>query len=107
MFYRSKGELESSEYLFLLTGGIGLENKAPNPAPVWLSEKSWDEICRMSDLKAFKDFKEQFSTNVEQWRGFYDSKDPHDAKMPEPWDSKLDSFKHLIVLRCIRPDKVI
>ena len=26
--------------------------------------------------------------------------------MPEPWKSKLDSFQHIVVLKCLRPDKV-
>ncbi|XP_012938548.1 uncharacterized protein LOC106011908 [Aplysia californica] len=43
--------------MFFLTGGVGLENKLANPAPSWLVDKSWDEICRMSDLKHFKGFK--------------------------------------------------
>ena len=46
--------MDQTEFMFLLTGGVGLENKLANPAPAWLSDKSWDEICRMCDLKAFK-----------------------------------------------------
>jgi len=53
----SRGELDRVEYMFLLTGGVGLENKLKNPASEWLVEKSWDEICRMSDLNSFKVWK--------------------------------------------------
>ena len=55
--YRSKHELDRDEFMFFLTGGIGLENKLANPAPTWLTEKSWDEICRMCDIKSFKKFR--------------------------------------------------
>ena len=46
--------MDHEEFMFFLTGGVGLENKLQNPAPQWLSDRSWDEICRMCDLKAFK-----------------------------------------------------
>lgn len=36
---------------FLLTGGVALENPHPNPAPEWLTDKSWSEIVRASHLK--------------------------------------------------------
>ena len=55
--FRAKGDLDHEEFLFFLTGGVGLENKLPNPDPTWLSEKSWDEICRLTDLPNFRGLK--------------------------------------------------
>jgi dynein heavy chain len=40
-----------------MTGGVGLENKIPNPDSSWLSEKSWDEICRMNDMTIYKGYR--------------------------------------------------
>ena len=57
IFFRSRGELNPDEFLFFLTGGVGLENKLANPDPSWLGDKNWDEICRLSDLKPFKGFR--------------------------------------------------
>ena len=41
---------------FLLTGGVALHNPYPNPAPQWLSDKSWSEIVRASQLPKFDGF---------------------------------------------------
>ena len=54
---KAKGGLDQNEFMFFLTGGVGLENKIPNPDPSWLSDKSWDEICRMCEFDAFKEFR--------------------------------------------------
>lgn len=53
LLFRAKNEMDMNEFMFFLTGGVGLENKLKNPAPQWLSDRSWDEICRMSDMKSF------------------------------------------------------
>ena len=55
--FRARNELDHDEFMFFLTGGVGLQNTVPNPDNTWLSEKSWDEICRMSDLPNFKGLK--------------------------------------------------
>lgn len=47
---KSKGRIDDSLLIFFLTGGVGLDNPHPNPAPSWLSDKSWAEIVRASNL---------------------------------------------------------
>jgi len=55
--YSAKGDLDHDELLFFLTGGVGLQNTLPNPTDkTWLSDRSWDEICRISALPSFKGF---------------------------------------------------
>lgn len=58
------GNLDEQEWQFLLTGGVALENRHRNPAPEWLTEKSWAEIVRCSDLSAFGGLKKDFEQNV-------------------------------------------
>lgn len=43
--------------MFLLTGGVGLKNIYKNPDPSWLSDKSWDELCRASEIPALKELR--------------------------------------------------
>ncbi len=42
-----------------------------------------------------------------EWRAIYDSADPVACTWPEPWNSKLDSFQRLLLVRLIRPDKLV
>ena len=50
--------------------------------------------------------RESFEKNVDQWREFYNAKEPHKTPLPEPWHSSLSEFQRMMVLRCIRQDKV-
>merc|ERR1719444_764869 len=70
---KSKNELTNEELMFFLTGGVGLENTKKNPSSGWLSDKSWDEICRMSDLSIFDGFLKSFTADCESWKAVYDS----------------------------------
>ena len=56
--------MDDIEWRFLLTGGVALENPFPNPAPLWLPDKSWAEIVRCSDLPAFKGFLDHMQQHV-------------------------------------------
>lgn len=45
------GQMHPADLRFLLTGGVAVGDlPAPNPAPTWLSDKSWGEVCRASKL---------------------------------------------------------
>ena len=50
---RSDGNLSQPQWIFILTGGVGLENPYKNPAP-WLSNQSWDELCRLKEVPGFE-----------------------------------------------------
>ncbi|XP_040850987.1 dynein heavy chain 12, axonemal [Ochotona curzoniae] len=102
----AKKEIEYQELMFLLTGGVSLRNAEKNPDPTWLPDKSWEEICRVSELPAFRGLRDHFSDNISEWREIYDSKEPHNARLPAPMDARLNELQKIIVLRCLRPDKI-
>lgn len=65
----SRGVLGADELLFLLTGGIAMESAHANPAPDWLSDKAWGELCRMNDLGgAYEGIRDAFAGDCEPWR---------------------------------------
>ncbi|XP_075690041.1 dynein axonemal heavy chain 12 [Rhinoderma darwinii] len=102
----ARKEIELQEFMFLLTGGVGLQNNISNPAAGWLPDKSWDEICRASDLPAFKGLREHLIQNPNEWHRLYDSREPHNVPLPNPFNEKLNELQKMIILRCLRPDKM-
>lgn len=50
---KNKSQVDIQEWMFFLTGGVGLDYPYVKPV-TWLSQKSWDELCRLDDLNNFK-----------------------------------------------------
>ncbi|KAK5640705.1 hypothetical protein RI129_009252 [Pyrocoelia pectoralis] len=103
---RSQGLIDEDCWSFLLTGGVALDNPYPNPAPEWLSDKSWSEVVRSSNLKSLGEFKNSVQRNIKDWKLFYDSSNPHELPCPAPLNN-LKDLQRLVAIRCIRPDKVV
>lgn len=40
------------------------------------------------------------------FKDIFDSADPHQQPLPGKWNDALDDFQKLIVLKCLRPDKI-
>ena len=102
-----KGDLDQEEFRFFLTGGIQLGSELPPCPNDWLSERSWGEIVRLDAVKAFKGFLDHFKNKHASYKPMYDSGAPQDYVIKEDFYQKLNSFQKMIILRCIRPDKVI
>uniref|UniRef100_A0A8C3DXB0 Dynein axonemal heavy chain 12 n=1 Tax=Corvus moneduloides TaxID=1196302 RepID=A0A8C3DXB0_CORMO len=98
----ANNEIEHQEFLFLLTGGVGLKNIHKNPDPSWLSDKSWDELCLLVVFFS----RSHVSENIGEWQKMYDSKEPHNFPLPAELNDTLTELQKIIVLRCLRPDKI-
>ncbi|KAJ8931053.1 hypothetical protein NQ314_016082, partial [Rhamnusium bicolor] len=99
-------KLDEREFMFLLTGGVNVENPFENPCTSWLPTSSWNEICRVDDLASFKGFSSAFKRNEKAWKQIYDDF-VEDFALPNPWNESINSFRRLIIVRMLRPDKLI
>uniref|UniRef100_A0A8C4EB11 Dynein axonemal heavy chain 12 n=1 Tax=Dicentrarchus labrax TaxID=13489 RepID=A0A8C4EB11_DICLA len=103
----AKEEIEYTDLMFLLTGGVGLQNTIANPDPTWLQDKSWDEICRASELPGLQGIKEAFIKSPGDFKPIYDSKEPCNIPLPTPWCERLNELQQMIIVRCLRSDKIV
>ncbi|KAM7373014.1 hypothetical protein PAMP_007900 [Pampus punctatissimus] len=103
---QGKGQVDDQVWRFLLTGGVALDNPYPNPAPEWLSDKSWSEIVRASKLPNLDGFFEHVQNNISKWKKLYDSGKPHKDQLPDQW-SNLVGMDRMVAIRCLRPDKLV
>lgn len=104
---KAASKIDIEEWRFLLTGGVTVDRQIPpNPVPSWLSEKAWVELCRLSAFPRFRGLSSEFSSLEKEWKALYDSGEPQKINFPGKW-SELDGFGRMILLRTMRPDKII
>ena len=98
--------IDPLEWRFLLAGATSNDTNLPNPASDWLVQSSWLDVSDLSKLKAFEGFDADFTANVAAWRAYFDSSTCFKDQLPGKWNDCLDLFQKLLILRCLRQDKI-
>ncbi|XP_052086994.1 dynein axonemal heavy chain 1-like isoform X4 [Mytilus californianus] len=101
-----RGEINMDEWRFMLAGGTHVMREIPNPAPEWISGRSWLDITTTQVLDKFSKFSEDFKNNLDGYKRIFDSTIPHKEELPGTWKEDFDDFQKMIVLKCLRPDKI-
>ncbi|XP_063619962.1 dynein axonemal heavy chain 12-like [Cydia splendana] len=101
----SIGDIDYDEYIFLITGGIAVENPLKKPAE-WLTDKAWDEICRIDDLPSYRGIRDDLVSSITSWKTVYDDMHPQNKPLPGKWNQALTDFQKLLIIRVLRPDKL-
>ena len=99
------GQLDMTEWRFLLTGVVGVSSSdgVPNPAPDWLEERAWVEIGRLGDLSVFgESFVSDFAADIHAWRAIYDSFEPHTEVFPGKLGGELSPFHKTLLVSVVR-----
>lgn len=125
-----ENKLVPDEWRFLLTGGLGGADSSgdamKNPASGWLMDKSWSEILRLGNLGTMRGFSQFFVEQTAFFQKMYDSSDPQKAvevlrALSKPGTApaadagaamrfnaaSLTDMQFLLVLRCVRADKLV
>ncbi|XP_052808511.1 dynein axonemal heavy chain 1-like isoform X3 [Mya arenaria] len=97
--------IDMDEWRFLLAGGTVKPKDIPNPSPDWIAARSWNDILTMGSLKTFEIFSEDFKNHLDGFKKIFDSAAPHREPLPGKWND-IDMFQKMIVLKCLRADKI-
>ncbi|WIA11828.1 hypothetical protein OEZ85_011917 [Tetradesmus obliquus] len=123
------GVVDAAEWRFLLAGPVAAASSSSsssssskdskdaksaagsaglvNPAPDWLTDKSWTELVGLSQLPTYAGLAQHIALELPHYKSIFDSNQAHTLPLAEPFESRLTRFQKLLVLRCLRPDRVL
>ncbi|XP_013988847.1 dynein axonemal heavy chain 1 isoform X2 [Salmo salar] len=101
----NENKIDMSEWRYLLAGGMP-QQQLSNPAVRWLSERAWQDILGLSALPTFNSLADSFPKHMKAFKRIFDSSEPNREPVPGEWNTQLDSFQKLLILRCLRADRM-
>jgi len=66
----------------------------------------WKDILSLCLVPKFSTIATEFPEHLEGFKKMFDSPDPHKVDLPGHWNTDLDEFQKMLVLKCIRADKI-
>lgn len=79
----------------------------PNPCPHWVSEEAWDNLSSLEALPAFKALTGSLESAAQDWELWFKNAQPEAAELPREWEAKCNELQRLLLIRSLRPDRVI
>ena len=96
------------DYEFFLRGApVDKKSQSHNPNPDWISDQAWDMISSLEKRPNFTGIVGAFVHNSKEWKRWYMSGTPETEALPGEWETKCDNLRKMIILKAIRPDRVI
>ena len=103
-----KGEVKPAEFLTFIKGGAALDMNSVEPKPKsWILDMTWLNIIQVSSLPQFAELPNQVTRNASAWKSWFDDAEPEEAPLPDGYDSVLDAFRKLLLVRSWCPDRTL
>jgi dynein heavy chain len=108
----AEGEIDEDEWSFFLRGGTILDRSGypAKPQLDWITQMAWDNLNDLERTlpEVFTGVASAISGNFKEWNRWFMSARPEEAPLPGEWETKCEDYlKKMIVLRCLRPDRVV
>ena len=98
------------EYSFFLSGGlvIGEVERPANPDQEWITSEMWDNITELErNVSTFQGIEGSMIVSRKEWKAWFQTSEPEKENLPGEWDAKADALRKIVLLRCLRPDRVL
>ncbi|PNF31267.1 hypothetical protein B7P43_G12658 [Cryptotermes secundus] len=103
-----KGLISHDEFSAFIKGGASLDLNAVEPKPFrWILDITWLNLVEISKLSTFSDVLTKIEQNEKDWRVWYEKERPEEEVIPCGYNSSLDVFRKLLLIRSWSPDRTL
>uniref|UniRef100_A0AAY4ATZ8 Dynein, axonemal, heavy chain 5 n=1 Tax=Denticeps clupeoides TaxID=299321 RepID=A0AAY4ATZ8_9TELE len=100
--------ISHNEFQTFIKGGASLDLNSVDPKPRrWILDMTWLNLVQLSSMHPFTGLLAQVAHSDRAWKVWFDEAAPEEAPLPDGYDSLLDSFRKLLLIRSWCPDRTI
>jgi len=102
------GELPREELDFMIKSPKNLDEADRNEALQWLPDSCWASVLALAERlpDAFGGMPSDMEGSWKRWKEWFDHEQPEGEPLPQEW-KRLPGFQRLLVLRALRPDRMV
>jgi len=103
-----RGDLPAEELDFLIKSPRMMDAPERPESLQWLPEACWASMQMLAELlpEAFAGLPADMDGSWKRWKEFFDHEQPENEALPGEW-KRLPGFQRLLVLRALRPDRMV
>lgn len=108
MIMDGDNQLNKTEFDFFLKGNTSLDAVESKKPLEFLSDNGWKDIQKLETLgDVWSGFIDNLTKNKKAWKDWYDLEAPEYSEIPCGYTASLSKFQILLLMRVIRPDRVV
>ncbi len=101
------GKMDPVDVDFLLKSKSCIDPGNMGPLQEWLPESIWPRIKALEDMTRFKGLGDNMQSDSDEWNSWFDSEKAEISTLPGEYQKSLTQFDRMILLRAMRPDRLL
>ena len=103
----NEGKMDPNEIDYLVQSKVSSDPGNMGPLQEWLPDNIWPKIKALESLPRFKGIGDNMQSDSDDWNAWFDIEKAEEAKFPGEYEKNLTAFDKLILLRAMRPDRLM